>query len=259
VSIFEAVLLGLVQGITEFLPVSSDGHLVVFSYLFGLDMKSRLPFTVMLHAATALAMLVFFAPTIWRLLSGLWAREPAQRKGSWQMVLFVAVASVPAGVVGYAIGERLESAFSTPLLIGLMMLVSGGVVFGTRYARGGGALTWWRALLVGLAQAVGIIPAISRSGATIATGMYVGLERGAAFEFSFLLAIPAILGAFVLQVRKLDLTVVRPGPLAVGMLVAFGFGLAALYVLRKAVLSRRLHWFAYYCWAAGLAVILWVR
>jgi undecaprenyl-diphosphatase len=162
-------------------------------------------------------------------------------------------------VVGYTIGDRLETAFSTPLLIGLMLLVSGGVVFGTRYARGGGALTWWRALLVGLAQAVGIIPAISRSGATIATGMYTGLERGAAFEFSFLLAIPAILGAFVLEVRKFDTAVVRPGPLAVGMVVAFGFGLAALYVLRKAVMSRRLHWFAYYCWAAGVAVILFVR
>jgi undecaprenyl-diphosphatase len=259
VSIFEAVLLGLVQGITEFLPVSSDGHLAVLSYLFGFDMKTRLPFTVMLHAATALAMLVFFAPTIWRLLSGLWAPEPTKRKGSGLMVLFIVVASIPAGVVGYTIGDRLETAFSTPLLIGLMLLVSGGVVFGTRYARGGGALTWWRALLVGLAQAVGIIPAISRSGATIATGMYTGLERGAAFEFSFLLAIPAILGAFVLEVRKFDTAVVRPGPLAVGMVVAFGFGLAALYVLRKAVMSRRLHWFAYYCWAAGVAVILFVR
>jgi undecaprenyl-diphosphatase len=258
-SLLEVLLLGLVQGITEFLPVSSDGHLTVLLRLFSLDEKSVLPFKVMLHAATALAMVVFFAPTIWRLLSGLWAREPAQRKGSWLMVLFIVVASVPAGVVGYTIGDWLETAFATPLLIGLMMLVSGGIVFGTRYARGGGALTWWRALLVGLAQAVGIIPAISRSGATIATGLYAGLERAAAFEFSFLLAIPAILGAFVLEVRKLDMSVVHAGPLAAGMVVAFGSGLAALYVLRKAVLSRRLYWFAYYCWAAGLAVILFVR
>jgi undecaprenyl-diphosphatase len=176
------------------------------------------------------------------------------------MVLFTVIASIPAAVVGYKIGDRLESAFSTPLLIGLMLLVSGGVVFGTRYyERGEGALTWWRALLVGLAQAVGIVPAISRSGATIATGLYTGLERGAAFEFSFLLAIPAILGAFVLEVRKLDLTVFHPGPVAVGMVVAFVSGVAALYVLRKVVVSRRLHWFAYYCWAAGLAVILFVR
>jgi len=259
-SVFEALLLGLVQGVTEFLPVSSDGHLTVLSYLFGLDMKSILPFKVMLHAATALAMLVFFVPTIWRLLRGLGARETAQRKGSWQMVLFIVIASIPAGVIGYTIGDRLESAFSTPLLIGLMMLVSGGVIFGTRYERGdGGMVTWWRALLVGLAQAVGIIPAISRSGATIATGLYVGMERRAAFEFSFLLAIPAILGAFVLEARKLDMTIFRPGPLAVGMAVAFGSGVAALYVLRKVVLNRRLHWFAYYCWAAGLAVILFVR
>jgi len=258
-SIFEAVLLGLVQGITEFLPVSSDGHLTALSYMMRLDMKSILPLKVMLHAATALAMLVFFAPTIWRLLRGLGSREAAQRKGSWQMVLFIVLASIPAAVVGYKMGDWLESAFSAVLLVGLMLIVSGGVVCEARYARGGGALTWWRAVLVGLAQAVGIVPAISRSGATIAAGMYTGMERGAAFEFSFLLAIPAILGAFVLEARKLDMTVFHPGPLAVGMAVAFGSGVAALYVLRKVVLSRRLHWFAYYCWAAGLAVILFVR
>ena len=259
-SVFEAILLGLVQGITEFLPVSSDGHLTALSYLMRLDMKSILPLKVMLHAATALAMLVFFAPTIWRLLRGLGSREAAQSKRSWQMVVFIIIASIPAAVVGYKMGDWLESAFSTPFLIGLMLIVSGGVVFGTRYyERGEGALNWWRAILVGLAQAVGIVPAISRSGATIATGLYTGMERGAAFEFSFLLAIPAILGAFVLEFRKLDMAVFHPGPLAVGMAVAFVSGIAALYVLRKMVLSRRLHWFAYYCWAAGLAVILFVR
>jgi undecaprenyl-diphosphatase len=259
-SMFEAILLGLVQGVTEFLPVSSDGHLTALSYLLSLDMKSILPLKVMLHAATALAMLVFFAPTIWRLLRGLGAREAVQRKKSWQMVLFIIIASIPAAFVGYRMGDWLESAFSTPFLIGLMLIVSGGVVFGTRhYERGDGALNWWRAILVGLAQAVGIVPAISRSGATIATGMYTGMERGAAFEFSFLLAIPAILGAFVLEVRRLDMTVFHAGPVAVGMAVAFVSGVAALYVLRKVVLSRRLHWFGYYCWAAGLAVILLVR
>ena len=136
-SIFEAVLLGFVQGVTEFLPVSSDGHLTLLSYLLGLDMKSILPFKVMLHAATALAMLVFFAPTIWRLLRGLWARESVQRKGSWLIVLFIVVASIPAGVVGYTVGDWMESALSTPFLVGLMLIVSGGIIFGTRYARGG--------------------------------------------------------------------------------------------------------------------------
>ena len=175
------------------------------------------------------------------------------------MALFIVLASIPAGVVGLAVGERLELVLSTPFFVGLMLIVSGGIVFGTRYVRGSGALTWWRALLVGLAQAVGIVPAISRSGATIATGLYAGLERGAAFEFSFLLAIPAIVGAFALQARKLDAAAFPPGPLAVGMAVAFGSGLAALLLLRKAVVGRRLHWFAYYCWAAGLATILFVR
>lgn len=258
-SFLESVLLGLVQGVTEFLPVSSDGHLAALSRLLGLNESARVPFTVMLHVATALAMIVFFMPVIARLITGLWAADLARRKQSWQMVLFILIASIPAAVVGYKLGDWMESTFATPLLLGLMLIISGVIVFGTRYARAGGALNWWRALLVGVAQAVGIVPSISRSGATIAMGMYTGMERGAAFEFSFLLAIPAILGAFVMEVRKLDTTLIHKGPLAAGMVVAFVSGLAALYLLRKAVLSRRLHWFAYYCWAAGLAMILFLH
>jgi undecaprenyl-diphosphatase len=177
------------------------------------------------------------------------------------MAAFILLASIPAAAVGYKFGGWMEKALSTPLFLGLMFIVSGTLVFGTRYARGGRALNWWRALLIGVAQAGGIVPSISRSGATIATGMYAGLERGAAFEFSFLLAIPAILGAFVWELYKhrAEMALLHGTHLAAGMVVAFVCGLAAIYVLRKAVLGHRLHWFAYYCWAAGLAVILFVR
>lgn len=260
-SFLESILLGLIQGVTEFLPVSSDGHLAVLARLYGMNESARVPFTVMLHVATALAMIVFFMPVIVRLIGGLWAADPARRKQSWQMVLFILLASIPAALVGYKLGDWMESALSTPLLLGLMFIVTGAILFGTRYARNGGALNWWRALLVGVAQALGIVPSISRSGATIAMGMYTGMDRGAAFEFSFLLAIPAILGAFVLELHKhaSELALVHSTYLAAGMLVAFVSGVAALYLLRRAVLSRRLHWFAYYCWAVGLAVILFLR
>lgn len=258
-SYFESMLLGLVQGITEFLPVSSDGHIAAISRLLKLSESARVPFTVMLHAATALAMIVFFAPVIVRLIGGLWAADPARRKQSWQMVLFILLASIPAAVVGYKLGNWMESTLATPFWLGLMLIISGAIIFGTRYARSGGALKWWRALIIGAAQAFGIVPSISRSGATIAAGMYTGLERASAFEFSFLLAVPAILGAFVLEARKLDTSLIHKGPLAAAMVIAFVSGLAALYVLRKAVLSRRLHWFAYYCWAAGLAMILFLH
>jgi undecaprenyl-diphosphatase len=114
-------------------------------------------------------------------------------------------------------------------------------------------------LLVGIAQAIAILPGISRSGATIASGLYLGMEREKAFEFSFLLAIPAITGAFLLEVRKVDLALLNPSALAVGMVAAFVAGLAALFVLARAVAGRKLHWFGFYCWLAGLATIVFVR
>jgi len=289
VSIFEAVVLGLVQGITEFLPVSSSGHLVVLEHLWKLPVESRLPLTTMLHGATVLAVICYFAPLLARLVRGLWARDPARRGSSWRMVGFILLASIPAGAIGLVFGDVIDRAFSTPLLVGLMLLVTGGVLFGTRFARvrywgqspakekgemakcGLGIFHfplawgspreagWIRALLVGVAQAIAITPGISRSGATIASGLYLGMERKQAFEFSFLLAIPAIAGAFLLEVRKVDLAVLNPAAFAVGMAVAFVAGLAALFVLGRAVAGRKLYLFAFYCWLAGLATILFVR
>jgi len=258
-TILEAVLLGLVQGATEFLPVSSSGHLAVLEHLWKLPAESRLPLTTMLHGATALAVIFYFAPLLVRLVRGLWARDPHRRGASWRMVGFILLASVPAGVVGVTSGDMIERAFSSPLLVGLMLLVTGGVLYGTRLSQARGQTGWMRSLLVGVAQAIAILPGISRSGATISSGLYLGMERREAFEFSFLLAVPAITGAFLLEARKVDLAVLRPPALAAGMVVAFLAGLGALYVLGRAVTGRKLHWFAYYCWAAGAATILFVR
>ncbi len=258
-SILEAVLLGLVQGITEFLPVSSSAHLAVLEHLWKLPVESRLPLTTMLHGATVLAVICYFAPLLGRLIGGLWARDAARRGSSWRMVGFILLASVPAGAIGVVFGDVIERVFASPLLIGLMLLVTGGVLFGTRFARPRGETGWLRSLLLGVAQAIAILPGISRSGATIAGGLYLGMERKPAFEFSFLLAIPAITGAFLLEVRKVNLAVLSPAALAVGMAVAFVAGLAALFVLGRAVTGRKLYLFAFYCWLAGLATILFVR
>jgi undecaprenyl-diphosphatase len=258
-SVLEAMLLGLVQGLTEFLPVSSSGHLAVLERLWKLDPASRLPVTTMLHAGTALALIIFFIPVIVRLLRGLWASEPAQRRASWLMVLYIIVASIPAGIVGVKLGAWMDRTLSSPLLLGLEFIVSGIVLFGTMLPWESRPFGWWRALLVGVAQAIAIVPAISRSGATIATGLYLGMERRTAFEFSFLLAIPAMVGAFALEARKVNFAVVSPVALGSGMAVALVAGLGALFFLRRAVLGRRLHWFGVYCVLAGLATILFVH
>jgi len=270
VSILEAVVLGLVQGLTEFLPVSSSGHLAVLEHLWKLPPESRLPLTTMLHGATALAVIFYFAPLLVRLIRGLWARDAARRVSSWRMAGFIALATIPAGVVGVVSSDIIDRAFSSPLLVGLMLLVTGGVLFGTRFAQAGHwgqsspgdsprEIGWVRALLVGIAQAIAITPGVSRSGATIASGLYLGMDRKEAFEFSFLLALPAIVGAFLLEVRKVNLAVLNPQALAVGMVAAFVTGLVALFVLARAVAGRKLHWFAFYCWLAGLATIVFVR
>jgi undecaprenyl-diphosphatase len=224
----------------------------------------------MLHGATALAVIFYFAPLLARLIRGLWARDAVRRASSWRMVGFIVLASIPAGVIGVMFSDMIDRAFSSPLLIGLMLLVTGGVLFGTRFAQVGHLgqslpgdssrqTGWVRTFLVGVAQAIAILPGISRSGATIASGLYLGMEREEAFEFSFLLAIPAIAGAFLLEFRKVDLAVLNPPALAVGMVAAFLAGLAALFLLARAVAGRKLHWFAFYCWLAGLATIVFVR
>ncbi len=258
-SLLEAIMLGLVQGITEFLPVSSSGHLAVLEHLWRLPAESRLPLTTMLHGATALAVIFYFAPLLARLIRGLWASDAVRRVSSWRMVGFILLASIPAGLVGVMFSDLIDRAFSSPLLVGLMLLVTGGVLYGTRFSRAQVETGWVRALLVGVAQGIAILPGISRSGATIASGLYLGMDRKEAFEFSFLLAVPAITGAFLLETRKVDLAVLSPVALAAGMVVALVSGLAALYVLGRAVVGRKLHWFAFYCWLAGLATIVFVR
>ncbi len=258
-SILEAALLGIVQGLTEFLPISSSGHLAVLEYVWKLPAESRLPLATMLHGATALAVIFYFAPLLVRLVRGLWAGDSGWRAASRRMFGFLLLASIPAGIIGVAFGELADRAFSSPLLVGLMLLVTGCVLFGTRYAQPQGRTGWLRALLVGIAQAIAILPGISRSGATIASGLYLGMERKEAFEFSFLLAIPAITGAFLLEARKVDLSLVQPAGIAVGMVAAFVSGLAALSALGRLVAGRKLHLFAFYCWLAGLATIVFVR
>jgi undecaprenyl-diphosphatase len=258
-SLLEAVLLGLVQGLTEFLPVSSSGHLAVLEHLWKLPAESRLPLTTMLHGATVLAVIFYFAPLLARLIRGLWADDSARRSTSWRMAGFIVVASIPAGLIGVVFNDVIERAFASPLLVGLMLLVTGTVLFGTRSAEARGRTGWIRTLLVGVAQAIAILPGISRSGATIASGLYLGMERQEAFEFSFLLAIPAIAGAFLLEFRKVNLAALNPPAVAAGMATAFVAGLAALFVLARAVTGRKLSWFAFYCWLAGLATILFVH
>jgi undecaprenyl-diphosphatase len=167
---------------------------------------------------------------------------------------------VPAAIVGLLLHDRIEVAFASPMLVAAMLLVTGTLLFGIWFVKTDGRpLGWSRAIVIGIAQAIAILPGISRSGATIAAGVYSGVGREESFEFSFLLAVPAILGAALLELRNSELSALNPMTAAAGVLVALMSGILALALLKRAVVGRRLYLFAFYCWLAGLGALVFVR
>jgi undecaprenyl-diphosphatase len=245
-------LLAIVQGLTEFLPVSSSGHLVVANALLREPLLDLVEVSIFLHLGTLLSILVFYRRRVLRLLG-------ADRRVAPLLV----VGTLPAVVVGLALKGFAPGALDSPLLAGLMFLVTAALLIVAVPPTPGHidytALTWPRALLIGIAQAVAILPGISRSGATIAIGLMLGLRRDSAAAFSFLLAIPAISGAVVLESWEIRHSSVTTPPwlLAGGTAIAFLVGLAALYALTRLVSRGRLHWFAWWLVPLGVCVTAW--
>lgn len=253
------IILGVVQGVAEFLPISSSGHLVILGELlneWGVGLGGdTLPVNVVLHAGTLLSILVVYWQRIWRLLFD-----------DRRVLGLLAIGTLPAAVVGVAITQspQLEGLLENPLLTGCMLLVTAGLLLwsdrlppsATDYTQ----MTWRQAALIGLVQAFAILPGISRSGATIVSGVAVGLRRNSAATFSFLLAIVAISGASFLEgVKLLEEDSSHPplGVLAVGAAVAFACGVLALKALLRWLEQGRLRYFAYWCIAVGVPTIVW--
>jgi undecaprenyl-diphosphatase len=263
--LLRALALGALQGATEFLPVSSSGHLVVVPALLGWP-DQDLTFDVVVHLATALAVLIYFRADWLRLLRGGWRglqagapwRDPDGRLLSW-----ILLASVPAVVVGLSFKDFFEGLFAAPRAAAAMLFVTGALILVAeamaRQARDTQSLGGGRALIVGGAQALAIMPGISRSGATIAAGMFVGLDRAEAARFSFLLAAPIIVGAAGVQLLDFFGGDPSPGdlrPLAVGFLSAFGVGYLAIGGLLAWVRRAPLYVFVAWTWLLG-AYALW--
>lgn len=255
-----AAILGLVQGLTEFLPVSSSGHLVLGQHLLNIDEPSML-FNVAVHVGTLAAVLAVFRGDLIAMLRGLWERGEEGRRGR-RLIWLVAVGTLPTALIGLLFKDVFEALFSSIRTVGIALLVTGALLFITRLVpkgtRNEERTGMGRALLIGLAQGMAITPGISRSGTTIAIALLLGVDRKLAAHYSFLLSIPAILGALLLQVREIQPNQsVDLAPLLVGGVVAAIVGYGALRVLLKLVQSGRLHWFAPYCWALGLAALAW--
>ncbi|GAB4263292.1 MAG: undecaprenyl-diphosphatase UppP [Deferrisomatales bacterium] len=253
-----SVLLGLLQGLTEFLPVSSSGHLVLAQSLIPGFHQPGVVFDVLLHAGTLLAVLVYFREDVAALLACLGPRGDTVHR---RLLGLLVVATVPTGVIGVAFKDSLETLFHAPRAAAGALLVTGALLWASEaLARPRDPLERFgasRAVTVGVVQGLAIVPGISRSGSTIATAALLGVRGEDAARFSFLLSIPAILGAVVLESPHLrGLDGAQAASYLPGVAAAFVAGLWAIRFLMGAIRKRRFRWFALYCWALGAGYLL---
>jgi undecaprenyl-diphosphatase len=268
----KALVLGIVQGATEFLPVSSSGHLAIMQHLFALEADSpqMLLFDVLAHVGTLVAVLIVFAHSAGRYLRRLLAETSlswAGRRHAWRIALLGVAASVPTAAIGFAFKDFFEAAFDKKWLIGICLIATGTLLGGTLRVRepkrGWGQFGVLRAALVGVAQGLAILPGISRSGATICVACYLGLRRRWAGEFSFFIAVPAIIGASAFKIKdtfelsREEFASIAWGPTIVGAVISLIVGIFALKALLDVVRRAKLHYFALYCWVLGLAILAW--
>ena len=261
-TIIEAIILGLVQGLTEFIPVSSSGHLVLFHHLFGLE-QNGLAFDVALHIGTLLALVLFFYKDIVLLVGGILGRNDHKR-----LAWLLAAATVPAVIAGVLLADLAETSFRSVTLVSInLILVAFVMLWAERYAKRHykhaqqlDKVTPAQAIGIGTAQAVALIPGVSRSGATITTGIFVGLDRVAATRFSFLLAIPATFGAILKTMLDGGAGMVSDEPMLffVGIVTALLSGLFAIRFLLAYLGKHDLSVFAYYRIGLGALVLLTV-
>lgn len=252
--------LGLLQGLTEFLPVSSSGHIAIGELLFGLN-DAPLALSVLLHGGTLLATLIVFRRDVAELLRqtvrGL--REPKAFivTDNGRLALGIFLASVPTAAIGLALKDGVEAWTHVPLVVGACLLVSAVLVLTTRFTGGESLLpTWRQALIIGLVQGVAVLPGISRSGATIAAAMALGMAPVAAFRFSFLISLPAVFGALLLELRHPGaLTSLGPGAF-LGGAIALVVGYACLRLLRGVVDRGNLWSFSVYLVPVGIWLLL---
>ncbi|HHP7233056.1 MAG TPA: undecaprenyl-diphosphate phosphatase [Desulfobacterales bacterium] len=271
-STWQAVLLGIVQGLTEFLPISSSGHLVLFQNLLGFR-EPELLLDICLHLGTLAAVLIVFQRDIRDILATL-IRLPvlAGPAGGFKALLrqdphvricfLIGVGSLPTAVLGLLFHRLADRIFANVTLVGAMLLVTGSLLWFTRRARPAARpLQHMRsrdAAWIGLAQGLAILPGISRSGATISTALYLGIDRRLAGRFSFLLSIPAIVGALLLEIKSADLHASATATAIVLGTVAAGIsGYFALVVLLRLVEKGKIQYFAPYCWLLGCAALIW--
>ena len=261
----QAFILGIVQGLTEFLPVSSSGHLAIGKAVLGIEPAGDLMFEVTVHAATVLSTIFVFRKQIWKLLCGLFKFK---YNDETDYIAKLLVSMIPVLIVGVFFKDWVEAAFGSMLVVGLALVVTAmlltfsdwkakRVVEVKEYRNG---ISFWQALVVGVGQAFAVIPGLSRSGTTISTGLLCGVKRESMAQFSFLMVLVPILGEMFLDIVGGDFAASSVGvlPLIIGFIAAFFSGLFACKVMIALVRKAQLKWFGLYCAIVGLLVLIFL-
>jgi undecaprenyl-diphosphatase len=255
------VLLGVIQGLTEFLPISSDGHLAIAQLLLGIS-EDNLAITVALHSGTLLAVILYFRSDLLRIARALPSIAKGGAAGDRRLLVAIVAGSVPTAVIGIALKGPTQALSSNLWAIGAFLLLSGAwnwVVVRKSLAagetRGTDTLKVGDALAIGVVQGLAVMPGLSRSGSTIGMGTALGLSRDAAARYSFLLSLPAVGGALLLEAKDISSFPMNElGPVILGSVVSFAVGLVALVILFRVLRKGRFDVFAFYCWALACAV-----
>lgn len=249
--LIQVLILAIIQGITEWLPISSSGHLVVVQEYFGL--APPVIFDVMLHVGTLLVVLVVFWKDLAEILKAVAQLDFVSKDG--KLAIFIVVGNIPTALIGFIFRDIFKSFFSNPLAVGIALLGTGCILYVSKYGENGKEMSYLDALLIGIAQGIAIIPGVSRSGITIATGLLSKLRKETVFKFSFLLSVPAVIGAAVTESSDISLPEIDGSTMILGVIVSMIIGYVALKLLQRLLFQKRFHLFAFYCWLLGTAIV----
>lgn len=254
--LIQTIILGLIQGVTEWLPISSTGHLRLTEHF--LDLKVPILFDVLLHVGTLIVTLLFFHKDIKNILVALGKRDFKTENG--KLIPLIIVGTIPTALIGLIFGNAIEALFSNLLPIAGAFVICGVVLYSSKIGNEKKeSIGYLEALVIGTAQGIAIIPGISRSGLTIAVALLLGTKREKAFKFSFLLSVPAIIGALGLTLYEQHAALVLAGvgwtEILVGVAVSMVVGYFALNLLRKIIAHKKFYFFAFYCWLLSIVLI----
>jgi len=262
--LLKSAILGLLQGLTEFLPISSSGHIVLAQHYLHFNVESNLSFVAVLHMGTLVATILVFRKAIYEMVRHILKEAPRRapnegiRAVFWndprgRLISAIIIGSIPTAIIGALFKDMLERIFVNVLFVTVALALTGALIYSTRFIpasrRGSRGHGFWTAIIVGTVQGIAIAPGISRSGSTITAGLWMGLDRGEAGEYSFLLSIPAITGALLLSLK--DISTLPKGEipsLIMGAATAFVAGYISLRWLLSFIKEGKIHYFAWYCW-----------